>query len=83
MWREMSEDRADELYPKFTECCQGFGSADVVYALGMMIADAVVLNCVDKNPEKTFELLRGVADIEIPMVKLRDASVPLQQRCDK
>jgi uncharacterized membrane protein len=76
----MSDDRVDELYEKLTEVCRGFAAADVVYALGMMIADAVVLNAVDKNPDVTFKHLRNVVEIEIPMVGIREgAAVSLQE----
>lgn len=62
-----ADDRADEACEAMLEALAagGYSAADVVYALGMMIAHAVRYNAVDKRPEKTLEQIKGIVELEL------------------
>ena len=62
-----ADDRADEAYEAMLVALDkgGFGSADVVYAIGMLIAQAIKHNAVDKRVSTTMDAIRNVVELEI------------------
>ena len=71
MTEQEHEDCVDELYAQMFEVCRRKPAADVIYALGMIIAYAIIHQATSKNPEETFTLLRKVVDIELSLMKER------------
>jgi len=62
-----ADDRADEAYEAILVALDkgGFGAADVVYAIGMLIAQAIKHNAVDKSVSATMNAIRNVVELEI------------------
>jgi len=62
-------ERANDLYASMNTSCAGSRPADVVYALGMMFAQAVRDNEVDQD--EAFTLLREVIELELLLDRSR------------
>lgn len=62
-----ADDCADEAYETMLVALDkgGFGAADVVYAIGMLIARAIKHNAVDKSVSTTMAAIRNVVELEI------------------
>jgi hypothetical protein len=59
---------ADALYDKMQALCVGFPAADVMYAIGLMIAHGISRNSATTNIDGTMQLLRTLVEIEVPQM---------------
>lgn len=75
-----SVDPADEAHDLMADAIdgRGFAAADVLYAIGRLIADAIHFNALDKNPDATFKLLRGVVDVELAAIEAIETTLESQ-----
>jgi hypothetical protein len=60
-----TNDSADELYRRMQVVCHGYAAADVVFALGKMMAFGILNQSDNKNPDHTFKLLRAVVNLYV------------------
>jgi hypothetical protein len=56
-----------ELFEAMDLLCAGRPAADVMYAIGMMIAKGVEDNAATADLDRTFSLLRQAAELELAM----------------
>lgn len=58
-------DGADELFGQMQKICIGLPAADVIYAIGMMIAHGIDTNAAVKDIDHNLALIRQVVELEI------------------
>lgn len=64
-------DRSEELYGKLSAACDTYQAADVVYAIGMLLAFAIKTACTTQDPAPTMEQIRAIVDLELKYSRSR------------